>query len=43
MLGNLNMTGAFMRRVQLSAQSEILKLEKRPEPVQEVGCVLAFC
>jgi hypothetical protein len=26
-----------------SAQSEILQFEKRPEPVQEVGRVLAFC
>ena len=44
MLKNLNMTGrAFMNEFKQSAQSEISELEKRPEPVQEVGRVLAFC
>src|SRR3954470_6302814 len=34
-----NLTNEFER----SAESEMLELEKRPEPVQEVGRVLAFC
>jgi hypothetical protein len=40
---SLNMTEAFMGEFKRSAQSDMSELEKRPEPVQEVGCVLAFC